>query len=149
MGASGWSYWTEYREDISEALEALREEAFQTGDYAPPWDAPDDYRPASLAELLDNCGESGTHSILDIDGVSTEPLEHGSTWKDAYGKLFPLTRGERRRQFDTTRPTRQQIEEKEFELMKLDIHRWSGRWVIAHDDDGNPLEYFIFGLSGD
>jgi hypothetical protein len=33
MGASGWSYFTEWQNDAGEALEALRQEVFEKGEF--------------------------------------------------------------------------------------------------------------------
>ena len=148
MGASNWTYWTEYTEDIHDALDQLQQEVFEEGDYVSPWDAPDDYSPASMEKLLENCGDSGTHSILDIEGASREPVQHEDTWEDQFLTIFPLTRGQLRRIFETTRPTREEIEENEHELAKIELGDWSGRWIIAYEDD-KPAYYYIFGASGD
>lgn len=148
MGASGWNYWTAYTDDLEEMLEQLQDEVFAAGDYVDPWDAPDDYHPASIEKLVDNCGEEGTHSILDIDNISTEPVPHDADWEDEFLTLFPLTRGALRRIFDTTRPTREEVEANEHKLAEIEIQGWSGRWILTYEGD-EPSEYYIFGTSGD
>ncbi len=148
MGASGWSYWTGYTEDIEEFFEELRHEVFAAGDYAEPWDAPDDYHPASIEKLVENCGESGTHSILDIEEIRSKPVPHDAEWDDEFLKLFPLSPHQLREQFDTIRPTREEIEDKEAELSNMEIGNWSGRWIVAYENK-EPVEVYIFGHSGD
>ena len=148
MGASDWSYWADYTDDLDEMFEDLRQEVFLMGDYEPPWDADDDYSPASIDKLVDACDEEGTHSILDIEEISSEPLPHDAEWEDEFLKLVPLREGQLRRIFDTTKPTREEIKEKEPELQDLDPTGWSGRWIIAYHA-GQPSEYYIFGSSGE
>jgi hypothetical protein len=37
MGASGWSYYTPYKEDRAQALQDLRQREFEGGDYQQFW----------------------------------------------------------------------------------------------------------------
>jgi len=37
MGASGWSYYTPYQQDIAQALQELRQKVFEAGDYQQYW----------------------------------------------------------------------------------------------------------------
>jgi hypothetical protein len=37
MGASGWSYYTPYQQDIAQALQELRQRVFEAGDYQQYW----------------------------------------------------------------------------------------------------------------
>src|SRR5579859_6346410 len=37
MGASGWSYFIPYQEDIAQALQDLRQKIFEEGDYQKLW----------------------------------------------------------------------------------------------------------------
>jgi hypothetical protein len=101
MGASGWTYFVPYQTDITKALQQLREEVFHRGAYFKPaqfygslldsqigQDLPPEIResltteveemrsqsePRSIEELIEMNAESGTHSILDIQEVSSEP----------------------------------------------------------------------------
>ena len=130
MGATGWSYFVPYEADVSAALERLREDVFNRGDYIYGDEITDDQReatlekvrpevepwvkrireeaaklqeplrtlylqgaenfkkevmagspaprkptgqPKTIEEALEAQAESGTHSILDIAGVSSEP----------------------------------------------------------------------------
>jgi hypothetical protein len=79
---SEWSYWVDYDPDISAALQRLREDVFARGDYA-TGDSPiavgsrliiphvqEKRKPSTIEELLEQEGESGTHSILDITSIS-------------------------------------------------------------------------------
>jgi len=105
VGASGWMYFVRYQPDIQKALQELREEVFQRGDYykqepywrqltfeqyLPPVDLSDEEReayresfqqqqalpdPTSIETLLEWNGEEGTHSILDVNTIVDTPLE--------------------------------------------------------------------------
>lgn len=104
------------------------------------YDAPQLQDPGQLAAL--QCLSSGgTHSILDIEGVSETP---------AAGSLFPLPQELLRRYFGTAEPTRASVEE---------LHRRNIQMADAYDRgqgiyfplhrEGRPEEIYIEGASGD
>lgn len=166
MGASGWQYIVPYQTDIQKALNELRGLVFQSGNYykrEPFWqdtdeseydDAPDEEvrqqlvewlhkmksmkEPTTIEELFLWNGEDGTHSILDIKGVSDVP---------DYGAISPLSLEELVSLFGTQQPTRAMIEQKTDEIMGL-RKSWQGTYVIVFKD-GFPNEIFITGFSGD
>jgi hypothetical protein len=100
-------------------------------------------KPLTIEELLEEQGESGTHSILDIDHVSPTP---------AFGAVCPLPTERVREIFGTDKPTRELIEGKRGapELVEDPFvsERWQGTYVIAYRD-GKPHEIFFIGTSGD
>ena len=75
----------DYDPDISAALQRLRDDVFVRGDYAtadspiavgsrliiPPVQPKP--KPSTIEELLEQEGDSGTHSILDITCISPKP----------------------------------------------------------------------------
>jgi hypothetical protein len=175
MGASSWWYRCDYREDVGAALQQLQAEVFESGDYYRVWDEFPEHRPAFAGELrmmaeisadefgpddfdvalvdgLEGTGppqsidqarvwsaDSGTHSILDVAKV-TDAAELGA--------VSPLEAAEMERLFGTGRPTVADVEAKRDELDLAPMQRWTGRYVIAHED-GGPAAIFFFGSSGD
>jgi len=100
-------------------------------------------KPQTIEELLAEQGESGTHSILDIDRVSTGP-EFGAC------TLMPTER--LREIFGTDKPTRNMVENKlgNHELVEdpLVSQRWQGVYFIVYRDEERD-EIFFMGTSGD
>ena len=140
MGASGWSYFTPYEDDVDDALRTLRHRVF---DGAFPRGSAE--RPKSIAAYIKSCGEDGTHSILDIVRADTV----GPTGEmDDFATAFPLFRAEAEELFGAKKPTRADIRRVSAELMNM-RPRWQATWVIVHDAKGRPVEYVFTGFSGD
>jgi len=95
-------------------------------------------RPQSIAELLERAGESGTHSILDIERVGARP---------GFGVATALSAQALRRAFGTDAPTHDQVEDHWLEVAEQ-LHRWHARYLVVHRD-GKPDEYAFVGSSGD
>lgn len=160
MGASGWAYLVPYQPDINWALQELRQEIFQAGDYYKPteWykrlhemNIIDERKlnerlkefesipePKTVQELIELRGEEGTHSIIDI--------EKASSIRDIR-VISPLTPQEFADIFGTDKPTREMVEQKAYELRDL-RERWEGVYVVVYKD-GLPDEIFFIGFSGD
>jgi hypothetical protein len=166
VGASGWQYSVPYQSDIKKALDELREQIFQSGKYykrEPFWqytneseydDAPDEdvrqeliewlhtmkamKEPTTIEELLLWNGEDGTHSIVDIKSVSTEP---------DFGTISPLSPEDLMELSGTYEPTKVIVEQKANEIMEL-RERWQATYIIVYKD-GFPNEIFFTGYSGD
>jgi hypothetical protein len=147
VGASGWEYYVPYQEDLGAALDLLRRQAFEEGDYLwDPWDhdlsagqgAP---RPRTIDELwADECvQELGTHSILDMDRVI------GPRERPDYYTVQPVSAEEARRHAGTDRLTRAHVDA----INPLAERRWLGRCAVLHDDEGRPQEIYFWGFSGD
>jgi hypothetical protein len=74
MGASGWAYLVLYQADLQAALDSLRRQVFESGDYISPvtWrlTAPESAEaPAEQEYYWQFMGEHGTHSIIDVIDV--------------------------------------------------------------------------------
>jgi hypothetical protein len=167
MGASGWTYFVPYQADIPKALQQLREEVFHRGAYFKPaqfyGSLLDDQQvlqelspevrefliadvkkrrsqsePSSIEELIEMNGESGTHSILDIEEVSSAP---------AFGVVAPLTNRQSAEIFGTDKPTRSMVKEKLLEIQSL-RSTWQGTYIVLYKD-GIPDEILFIGSSGD
>lgn len=151
--SSGWSYFTPYEADISVALQRLREDVFARGDYMTEESELASYRrlqdephasafkPASIEQLLEQEGDRGTHSILDITHVSPTPKRR---------TVSPLPAAVLEDYCLAGTPSREEIEDVyEFgSLEKYTNKRWRGIYIIAYQD-GNPSEIFFAGCSGD
>lgn len=94
--------------------------------------------PESIAELIGMAAESGTHSIIDIEGLSkrAEPF-----------RAAPFSRDALKAVFGTVTPTREQVEDKLDELYDL-RGRWEASYVVTFES-GRPSEIAFFGFSGD
>jgi len=170
MGVSSWSYFVPYEKDIQAALTALRRRVFQTSEYLDP-DAyllqvftsrtvrrklldqlPNELkkeikaelharrsrRPSSIEELVERAGESGTHSILDISKVTARPSR---------GCAAPLTKRQLKKLFGTTKPTREQLEARLYDLMNL-RSPWRASYVVVYRGE-KPREICFAGSSGE
>jgi len=109
-----------------------------------PDPAPDySKKPRSIKALLREQGESGTHSILDIERVAAQPQA---------GAVSPMPPKRLKELFGTDRPTRQLVESKcqDPELMEdpLVTERWQGIYFTVYRED-QPHELFFIGTSGD
>ena len=169
MGASGWSYFVAYEADIGAALERLKRDVFERGDYLllddwSLWAEADQRiaagenskvvqaerkakrdelpRPSSIAELFEWNMESGTHSILDMTkGIANAP---------EFGAVSPLTEAQLITAFGTTQPTHARVgawAEPGTPLIEL-RRRWEGLYLIVYDGD-SPTELYFAGFSGD
>ncbi len=98
-------------------------------------------KPKTIERLLELQGESGTHSILDIGGISPEP-EFSTVSPLPHTKLIEL--------FGSDQPSHDQIERASSSgaLEEFTSERWQGIYVVAYDD-GSPSEIFFAGCSGD
>jgi hypothetical protein len=95
-------------------------------------------RPRSIEELLDQAGECGTHSVLDIEEVARRP---------GLGVASPLSPTAIRRMFSTGEPTRAQVEEHWADVAES-LDRLQARFLTVYLD-GQPHEYAFVGCSGD
>jgi hypothetical protein len=113
MGAHPYYYFVEYQPDIEAALQDLRQREFEAGRYNPAQPFPEfPIRPDSPApgakhdfiyEAMEDAGEDGTRSILDIETVSD--------WPD-FGVASPLSEEDLERYFGTKQPTKEMVSRK-------------------------------------
>ena len=95
-------------------------------------------RRGSITELLERAGESGTHSILDIERVSEQP---------GFGVAAPLTADSLRQAFGTDVPTHDEVERHWPDVAER-LGRWQACYLVVYRD-GEPHEYAFIGCSGD
>jgi hypothetical protein len=100
-------------------------------------------KPETIDELLEEQGESGTHSVLDIRQVADEP---------EFGAVSPMPPEELVKLFGTDKPTRKMVEDKagDYDLVEhpLVSERWQGVYFTVYRD-GKPNEFYFIGTSGD
>jgi hypothetical protein len=167
MGATGWNYFTPYQADIETALQKLRAEVFERGEYGqaggmspealaslPPevrkafenlreleakrLGEPSEY--GSIDELLEAAAEDGTHSILDIQSTGSDP---------DFGVARPAPSDVVRQLYGSEHPSRAQIEARAGEISEvLELERWQAVYVLVYDK-GSPAEIYFEGVSGD
>jgi hypothetical protein len=97
-----------------------------------------DFVPSSIEELLEHNAESGTHSILDIDGIADEPTSGAAT---------PVPDGGLIRAFGTAQPTAEQVEASGIDFGE-GLDRWRAVYFVVYRD-GRPSEIRFEGCSGD
>ena len=82
--------------------------------------------------------EEGTHSILDMQGVSQEPN---------YMRVAPINESELASIFGTSTPTREMVKQ-QLELLMNYRRTWMGSYIVIYKD-GEPAEILFTGNSGD
>jgi hypothetical protein len=150
MGASTWTYVVPYKDDLEAALDDLRRQVFEKGDFVGPAadGLPD---AASIDDLLmqdyylDFMRTTGTHSIIDV--VRVVPAGSGH---QEYGTIRPLTGDETFVLFGVSRPSRADFDAVRWaELDELVAGgRGTGRAVVLWTA-GQPTEIAFWGYSGD
>ena len=149
MGASQWDYYVPHQEDLNSALQQLRREVFEAGEYywvnGADWRPEEERepRPQTLEELweVELTHEAGTHSILDVFLVlgPDDTLDHYANFVE------PVTAEEALELLGTEELTRAHV--KDFDVFPQE--RWVGRCAVLHDDEGKPQEIRFWGHSGD
>jgi len=170
MGASSWSYFVPYREDIGAALEALRKRVFQTREYLDP--------DASLLQVFS--GRAAGKKLLDRlpdelreeirKEISLRRARRPATIEDLLERAgaggthsildivkigarpgraaaAPLGPAQRRKLYGTLKPDRVQVETRLYELMNL-RPAWKACYVVVYRD-GRPSEICFAGSSGE
>ncbi len=95
-------------------------------------------QPEAIEDLIKIQGDSGTHCIIDIDGISSTP---------EYRKAFPLSKEQLLKVFGTEKPNREAIESSRDQLREF-ITSWTAIYLVALKDD-LPSEIFFLGIAGD
>jgi hypothetical protein len=153
MGANPYWFFVPYEADLDAALQKLRLREFQAGRYNPvtPFQAfpidPSEPVPGamhdSIEQVMEECDESGTRSILDIAQVALAPFDGSGM---PYFTAFPLDPSDVQDLFGTSKPTREQVETNQ--RMWDRIERGSAVYTVIFDK-GEPHEIFFGGYSFD
>jgi hypothetical protein len=95
--------------------------------------------PQTIDELLERNGPDGTHSILDIDHIASQPED---------GAAVPLPEAKLLEWFGTNRPTRALVEKVSADdFLEVFLDRWQAIFIIIYQD-GYPSEIYFTGHSG-
>jgi len=132
MGAEPYQYVVDYEEDIQAALDKLRKQVFESGEFDGA-----ELNPSTPEEALEMAGEGGTRSILDIMAISDEPELCAAA---------PLSADELEEWFGTQKPTVEMVGESEG--FWESIERGTARYVLIHDGD-TPRKILFAGYSFD
>jgi|GEM_PF-1066585 len=173
MGASGWTYFTPYQEDIKIVLKDLQAEIFQKGEYCDPFKKyTDDY------SIEDHLGETISH----FDQGQMEAINKSIAFLKDRNKIKVDTMSDLRSKcaesgthsiidirgiddsldlyqsgkapddilikvLGTTTPSREVVNERGAPLQTL-RGRWLCTYVLVYEH-GEPVEVYFTGYSGD
>jgi hypothetical protein len=167
MGASAWSYFTQWQKDVERADDELRDEVFRSGKFdgvdgaprswgedssiglealgirpLPPRPVrPKGWRPATIKEATSHMGLDGTHSILDAFGIAAT---------EAFGRVFPAPEEWLMRLYGTKRPTRKQVEALGIPGEVLEWRMvYFAVWDEGRGAEAEPTWWYFQGHSGD
>lgn len=132
MGAEPWNYFTKYDTDIQRALDTLRHEVFESGEFRYA-----EEEPSSIDEALEIADADGTASILDIMQISPAP---------DFCCAAPFSARELKTYFGTDRPTRADVEQSEDYWE--DLQRGQARFAVVYENE-RPSELYFAGYSFD
>ncbi|MGB8643652.1 MAG: hypothetical protein WCF84_00305 [Anaerolineae bacterium] len=150
MEPTYWDYFAPYQPDIEQALHQLQEHIFEHGEYEDPLRAAAESEgkpytpPGSIEELRQRCGDSGTHSILDMRHVSAHP---------AANSVSPVPGHRLHELLGTDKPDLikfenelQEADRSEAEILD-EVETGQGRYFILYKE-GHPNQIFFHGSSG-
>lgn len=132
MGGHAYQYAVPYQENVQAALDRLRDDVFQRGDYYGA-----DSRPPTVKDAVRRAGESGTRSIIDIERIAKRP---------ALRCAAPLSDDEMARYFEGQTPTIAMVEA--CDDLWADLERGMARYVLVHEN-GAPAALVFIGYSFD
>jgi hypothetical protein len=149
MGGTPYWYFVPYDPNHGRALELLRQREFEAGRYSEAvgdldFDDPaflfiaPGPRHASIAEAIEDSGDSGTQSILDIVNVGPTPN---------YSVAGPLDPEELEFALGTLKPTKQVIAARKSGILES-LDRGECAYVVVYEGDV-PAELFFAGYSYD
>jgi hypothetical protein len=132
MGAEPWSCFTKYDSNLQRALNNLRNEVFESGNFRYA-----EEEPSSIEEALEIADADGTASILDIMQIADEP---------DFCCAAPFTDEELTTYFGSDHPTRSDIEAGEDYWEEME--RGQARYAVVYSG-GAPSEIYFAGYSFD
>ncbi len=93
----------------------------------------------SIDDAVAIAGDSGTHSIIDIQKCSSRP-SIGCAWP-VHSRLLEKT-------FGTQKPLDDDVSRWTAQMLSRDLDRWQCMYFAVHRDDV-PVAYYFVGSSGD
>jgi hypothetical protein len=95
--------------------------------------------PRSIEEAIEIAAESGTHSILDIQGISQSP---------GFAVAWPLSPKFRKQFYGSEEPTVEDLDRVGWVAAAEDLDRWQAVYFPVYAD-GVPTKLVFVGCSGD
>lgn len=127
MGAEPYEYIVPYVEDVQAALEALRQQVFNSGEFYPA-----ELNPSTPQEAMEMAAENGTRSILDILSISETP---------DFCCAAPYSSEELLDFFGTEKPTKETL--RKCDAYWDDLDRGMARYVVLYEGDEPRYLYFV------
>lgn len=175
MGASSWTYFIPYQDDIDEALQILRQQVFEKGEYF-KLDYGNNWRNQTEEAFLEGLKTETDPEVRDIllddwrylkdlpeptdissllnwnreSGThSIIDITDGVSYQPDFGTVSPLTDEQLMSIFGALKPTREMVESwiRNSDLVDL-RDRWEGLYIIVFAND-TPAEICFAGFSGD
>ena len=169
MGASNWYYFVPYQSDINKALQELRQQVYNVGDYYKS-QVPYDYKNMTEAQIKKEYGGWEDSDALIHDALyyhsMPEPTDPDSlvVWNREEGThsiidiertsdtpnlstAAPLPEETLLELFGTVKPNHAQVDAKKAVINEL-RSRWHGTYIVVYKND-EPDELFFTGFSGD
>lgn len=131
MGAEPYEYTVPYESDVRAALNKLREQVFESGDYNGA-----EFNPPTPEAAMEFTDADGTRSILDILDISDEP---------EFCCAAPFSAAELQEYFGTDKPTQEMVGQADF---WDDLERGMARYIILYEGD-EPKQIYFAGYSFD
>ena len=166
MTSTAWGYLVPYQEDIQQALNEIQQHVFQRGEFFTELGdllsflrsnqsqnmsqqkiekikarinvLEQEPIPVNIPALIQKNGNTGTHSIIDMQGISDEPKEN---------HISPLTDEEIVNYFGHKQPTLTMLEQNNNNILSLCEH-WQGRYLLVYENQ-KPIDIFFIGISGE
>jgi hypothetical protein len=166
MTSTAWGYLVPYQENIGQALTEIQQDIFQRGEFftelgdllafirseqtqhisqekieqikARINQLEQEPIPVTIPALIQKNGDAGTHSIIDMQGISDKPKEH---------HISPLTEDEIIKYFGHKQPTLSMLEQNDNNILSLCEH-WQGRYLLVYENE-KPIDIFLVGISGE
>ena len=136
MGSVVWSFVAKWEPDLRAALLRAQQETLSTGSFAQLYKP--DGRLETVKDVRDAYGADGSGSVIDILDLAEEPgLEVAGPFEAEV--LLDL--------FGTTRPTRDAVLLKSFEIEGL-LGRGEAAYVLLYEGE-TPREIFFCGWTAD
>ncbi|GAB3823932.1 hypothetical protein GCM10027610_001500 [Dactylosporangium cerinum] len=174
MGSSAWWYTVDYQPDVNAALQLLRQQVYERGDYYresrdPDLDmaeaefraslAPRDTDPERYDAIVEDWLERRSRPVpTDLNNlVAAQPhagthsvidMINGVSAEPAFATVSPLSPDNLMYTFGTLTPSADQVETWMSTEIADERDRWVGTYIISYDD-GQPAHIHFGGLSGD